>query len=343
MAARSILLATLVALVACVFIACSGGERASGSGATGSTGTGETPIPDAPRGGTGDRPAAAADLRMQLEMIDVLHLADVDHGGLYMDFGTAARPKYTMGAWRSGWGADGVDGDETYSYASETGRVYFTLSPEAGREPGAITLRLRMRSVGTRRLQVFVNNRSLASAVELAEAAEFRDYDVSVPAEMVRRGENALLLRFGGTTPIDGANVSVALSSIRVITGTPAADEHYVAPDYDTLVARMQLAGTERRAIAVRAPTTVSYYVDVPARAHFVFGVGGEGAGGSATAHVLVTPEGAASTELWTGPIAALWDDHSLDLATYAGQVVRLDLRVDGAADGRVGWAMPAR
>jgi arylsulfatase A-like enzyme len=336
-ARRSILLAVLAAMAAGVSVACSGGASASGGGAA--TGTSEAPTGTTAtvHGGTGDRPAAAADLRMQLDLMDMVHLADVDHAGLYMDFGTPARPKYTMGAWRSGWGADGVDGDETYSCAGETGRVYFTLTSD----PAPITLRLRMRAVGTRRLQVFVNNRSLESGVELSDAAEFRDYDVSVPASMVRRGENALMLRFGGTTAVDGANVSVALSSIRVIAGTPTADEHYVAPDYDTLLATMELDGTSRRAVAVRAPTTVSYYVDVPEHAHFVFGVGGEGTG-SATAHVSVTPEGAAATEIFTAPVAALWNDQSIDLAAYSGQVVRLDLRVDGSSEGRVGWAMPA-
>jgi arylsulfatase A-like enzyme len=338
MRTRSILLATSVAIAVALFVACGGHDDAAGSGGGSGDGTGTGAAGgDGPHGGTGDRPAAAADLRVQLEMINLVHLADVDHGGLYMDFGTAARPKYTMGAWRSGWGADGVDGDETYSYASETGRVYFDV-----REPGPLTLRIRMRRVGTQRLQVFVNNHSLAEGITLADVDEFRDYDVAVPADMVRRGENALLLRFGGTTAVDGANVSVMLSSIRVIPGTPAADAHYVAPDYDTLVAQMELAGTSRRAIAVRAPTDVSYYVDVPEHAHFVFGVGGEGTSGSATAHVVVTPEGAEPHELWTGPIASLWNDQSLDLSSYAGQVVRLEMRVDGSWDGRVGWAMPA-
>jgi arylsulfatase A-like enzyme len=352
MRTRSLVLALLAAAVAGLFVACgSSGESASSggggtetpSGGGGGTGTGtgegsgETPAAPA-HGGTGDRPAQAADLRMQLEMLDVAHLADIDHEGLYMDFGSPARAKYTMGAWRSGWGADGVDGDETYTYASETGRVYFTLTGE----PGPLTVRLRMRAVGSRRLQVFVNNQTLPEGIELAEAAEFRDYDVSVPASMVRRGENMLLLRFGGTTQVDGHNVSVAMSTIRVISGTPAASDHFVGPDYDTLVARMELDGTTRRALAVRAPTTVSYYVDVPEHAHFVFGVGGEGTSGSATAHVSATPEGGTASEIWTGPIASLWNDQSIDLASFAGQVVRLDLRVEGTWEGRIGWAVPA-
>jgi hypothetical protein len=130
MRTRALVLATLAAIVLALFVACGDDHDAASGGGSGSaegTSAGGSASGDAPRGGTGERPAAAADLRVQLEMIDLVHLADVDHGGLYMDFGTAARPKYTMGAWRSGWGADGVDGDETYSYASETGRVYFDV------------------------------------------------------------------------------------------------------------------------------------------------------------------------------------------------------------------------
>ncbi len=341
---RTILVLTLGGALAASFVACGSGESAStptGSGDPTSP-TADGP-PSGPHGGTGDRPAAAGELHMQLDLVDVAHLADIDHGGLYMDFGTPARAKYTMGAWqggsagRAGWLSDGVDGDETFTRAGESGRVYFDL-----REAGAITLRLRMRAVGSRHLQMFVNNRSLETGIDLTSDTEFRDYDLAVPASLVHTGENALLLRFGGTVAVGDENVSVELSSIRVIAGTPTPDEHFVAPDYDSLVTRLEIDGTTRRAIAVRAPTLVSYFVEVPEHAHFVFGVGGEGTPTGATAHVVITPEGGEASEVFTGPVAGLWNDQSIDLATWSGQVVRIELRVDGTSEGRIGWAVPA-
>ena len=71
-----------------------------------------------PEGATPERPAQAASLAMQQDLLEISHLADVDHHGLFLDFGTPARHKYTVGSWGSGWGADGTDGDVTYTYAS---------------------------------------------------------------------------------------------------------------------------------------------------------------------------------------------------------------------------------
>ena len=54
----------------------------------------------------GAAPAGWRDYDLRLPLRDNLHLADVDHCGTFVDFGTAARFKYTLGNWRSGWGAD---------------------------------------------------------------------------------------------------------------------------------------------------------------------------------------------------------------------------------------------
>ena len=42
-------------------------------------------------------------LRTHLDLMQVRHLAEIDHGGWYLDFGTPAQAKYTVGDWRSGW------------------------------------------------------------------------------------------------------------------------------------------------------------------------------------------------------------------------------------------------
>ena len=289
-----------------------------------------------PDGEGASRPAAARDLRMQQDLLEIAHLADVDHRGLFIDFGTPARAKYTMGGWGSGWGSDGADGDVTFTYAGESGRIYFPV-----REPGPLTLRFQMKPIGSHRMQVFVNNASLEGVV-LQEGAEFRTYDVRVPAERVRAGENYLLLRFGGTTQVDGEAVSVAMGSLRVIAGATApSDEGFVAPEHDTLVASVELGGAERRALAVRAPATLSYHVEIPASGRLVFGVGAEGAQGL-TAKVRVTPDGGESTEVFSAAATGAWNDQSVSLERFAGQVVRVDLVADGQGSGRLAWAAPA-
>ncbi|MFN7699709.1 MAG: hypothetical protein ACK5U8_17555, partial [Deltaproteobacteria bacterium] len=214
---------------------------------------------------------------MHLDLIELSHLAEVDHHGLYIDFGTPARQKYTLGNWRptngngTGWLADGADGDETFTYAGRMARLYFDV-----REQSDLTLRLRLRPHGTRRVQLYLNGRSQAlpeGGVQFAEGSDFRDYDIAIPRDLVRVGENQVQLAFGGTTPVDGQDVSVAMSSVRVIPGSaPAAGEAWVEPLHDGLVTRVQIGETQRPALLARAPTSLTYYVDVPEGARLVFG-----------------------------------------------------------------------
>lgn len=319
-----------------VFAAC--GDSGSESSGEGTSGEGEEGTTAGSAPSQGDAPAAAASLRMQQDLLEMAHLADVEHHGLYIDFGTPARMKYTNGHWRQSWGSDAADGDETYTNATETARVYLPI-----RQPGAITLRLRARAVGSRRLQIFVNNRSLPEGITLAEGTEFRDYDIAVPAEMVRAGENYLLLRFGGTTRVGDENVAAQVSSLRVIPGAPSEGERFLAPDLAALVAQTDVGGTERRALAVRAPTTIAYHVEIPQGGRLVFGVGAEGDTTGARARVVVQPEGGEAAEVYSAAVGNRWDDQSVDLARFAGQVARIDLVAEGTGEGgRVAWAVPA-
>ncbi len=232
--------------------ACSGGESGAGSGGgsggtvgTGGGGGASAGQVDEP-GGTGPRPRQAESLRMHLDLLELSHLAEIDHHGVYVDFGTPARHKYTLGNWRpsngngTGWGADGADGDETFTYAGRMARLYFDV-----REQTALTLRLRLRAHGTRRLQIYLNGRTQAlpeGGVQFAEGSEFRDYDIAIPQDLVRVGENQVQLAFGGTTPVEGQDVSVAMSSVRVMPAAspavPEATADFVEPVFDSLVSQ---------------------------------------------------------------------------------------------------------
>ncbi|MBX3271882.1 MAG: sulfatase [Sandaracinaceae bacterium] len=284
----------------------------------------------------GAHPAQAAGLTTQTDLLALSHLADIHHRGLFIDFGGPARAKYTVGNWGSGWGADGADGDMTFTYAAEAARVFFPATRSTD-----LTLRLAVRPVGTRRMQVYLNGQSIRGVV-LEDGEQFRDYDVRVPAEHVRVGENHLLLRFGGTTVVDGANVAAAVGSIRVIEGAPAPSEDFDPPQWDMLVSAVDLGGLERRAIALRAPTTLSWHLEVPAGGRLVFGLGAEGADRQLTARVFVTPEGGDRNEIFRARPSDRWSDQALNLAGYAGEVVRLELEVTGEGAGRVAWSTPA-
>ncbi|MFK7987036.1 MAG: sulfatase [Sandaracinaceae bacterium] len=286
---------------------------------------------------SGARPAQADGLETTFDMLELSHLADIDHHGLYVDFGGAARNKYTVGNWGSGWGRDGADGDVTYTNVGATGRVYFPV-----REEGALTLRFQMKPVGSHRMQVFFNGRSLEGVV-LEPGEQFRNYDVTVPADRVRAGENYLLLRFGGTTVVGGEDVAVSMGSIRVISGdAPEDDASFSPPQWDMLVSAVELGSLERQALAFRGPSTLSYHLEVPEHGRFIFGLGAEGSGAGATARVRIHPEGGDPEVLFEAAPTDSWNDQSLDLSEFAGRVVRMDLEVSGESQGRVAWSTPA-
>ncbi|MCA9583162.1 MAG: hypothetical protein KC416_15290, partial [Myxococcales bacterium] len=164
----------------------------------------------------GVRPSSAnfEGTQVHRDLLSTLHLADVDQGGLYIDFGTPARAKYTIGDWRTGWINDTTSGNQTYSLVEETGRVFFNVD-----KAGPITIRFRVRAVGSQKMSVYLNNKDV-DLVTLENSTDFKDYDLTIPAELVKVGENYLLLRFGGSVKVGGHDVAAAVESIRVVSGT---------------------------------------------------------------------------------------------------------------------------
>ena len=305
----------LLAVAMTSLVACGGGDddEAEGEGAAAT-------------------PDVFAGMDTQLDLLELAHLADVHHHGLFIDFGTPAQAKYTGGNWRTGWGESHSEGDATFSYVGTRSRFYFSLD-----EGGAHKLRLRLRSYGTERLTVFVNGETGPSLT--VRQGSFEDYTVTLPANMVHAGENNIMLLFGGSSQVDGNTVSAAIESARIIKGDfPEGD--FAAPVFDSLVSAVQLGGVERQAVVTRRPMSVRYHVQVPADGRLGFGVGLEGQG-QAPVKVMITGESGDSRELWSGQAGQAWNDQAIALTSYAGQVVRIEFMADGAGPGRVAWSLP--
>lgn len=286
---------------------------------------------------TASEPKAFLTHDKHFDLWEHAHLAEIDHQGLFIEFGTPARHKYTFGDWRSGWGKDGATSADRFSYAvGDSSRVYFRAERA---EP--LTLRMRLKPVGTGVVTVYLNNSPMPAT--RISGKEFKDYDVALPADKVVAGENRLLLRFGGTTMVDGEARAAAVASLRLIPGE-APKEAYTPPQQAQLRTELAVGGVQRRALAVRSPTTLSFHVDVPKDAKLGFGVGvsGEKSKG-AKARVVVTPEGGAAKELFQAELGTKWRDELIDLKAYAGKIVRIDLRVEGdVGTGRAAWSAPA-
>jgi choline-sulfatase len=335
------------ALYALVCACCAGSSVAAPSSSPSPEPKAEPAFGEQPDAIPSDQPGVSEQTSWHLNLQNLIHLADIEHHGLFIDFGTPARMKYTVGQWKTGWGTDGVDGDTTYTLAaSNTGRVYFPLSSS-----GPFTLRFRLRPIGTGTMQPTLNNDALPT-VRLDKGTGFAEYDVAVPAGKARAGENQLSLRFGATARVADQDVAVAMDSIRVMPPEPAADGGATVPEtasaalealpvYGALVQQLAVDGQRRKAITVSAPTTLSYHVAVPTGAKLSLRVGSpDGRSGSARVLIRVTPDAGKPTVLWKAQLGLAWQDAVLSLEPWAGELVKLEFLALG--EGVVGFSSPS-
>jgi arylsulfatase A-like enzyme len=284
------------------------------------------------RGGTD--PDLFVGLDTHLNLTEIRHLAEVNDGGWYLDFGTPAQSKFTVGDWRSGWLSRGVDGDTSYTNAGIRGRVYFNADAQE-----ALVARIRLRPLGTKALTPYFNNEQLKS-IHLGQGDHFAEYDIELPKEHVRVGENYLLLTFGGTVPVDGEAVSVGVDSIWIRGEGEEPKTTRAAPAYEGLLANVRLGEEERRAMALSRSSTLRYHVQIPEGASLGLGVGSEGEGTTPFV-VEVTADGKPAAQLLAAEAGSSWADYKIDLSHFAGEIVRIDLRAEGQGAGRVAWHAP--
>jgi len=323
----------LVAAAALALGACGDDDEGSEGAAEGAGASGE----EAP-GESGPSPEelarreyqeAVADTRTHLDLLATAHLADIDRGGAFIDFGTPARMKHTMGRWSNEWGSDASADGRTFTRLAETGKLWFHLD-----EASLLTLRLVLRKVGAPSVVLYLNDETLRT-VDLEDGV--RTYDVPVPREHVRAGENELMLRATGTQQVGNEQVSLELDSVHVIRGAPPPAD-LAPPGYAQLVQREAgPEGDRRAAVVLPAGTTASWYVQVPEQAKLALGVSGtEGAG----LRIHARPALGQRSELLAVDPSASWTDRAVSLADHAGKVVRLDVEATGDA-GQVALGEP--
>lgn len=260
-------------------------------------------------------------VEVHADLQQLVHLADYEQQGLSISFGTAARMKYTVGHWKTGWGKDGVDdvANAFTQVVSTNARMFLPLSSDLEQ-----TLHLRLKSILSQTLQPILNNSALAE-LRLTPGADFTEYEVAIPAGKARIGENQLVLHFGDPISPEKSEPLALVASIRV---TPKGTAPVRASKAGVVVKPVLVGGYARNAIAVRAPATLSYYVDIPKGGRLSMRVGAANA--SVSAVVRVTPEGGSTSELWRGLLGDAWLLQQIPLHAFEGHVVRLELGFEG-------------
>jgi arylsulfatase A-like enzyme len=261
-------------------------------------------------------------LEVYLDLQDKLHLADYEHHGLFVGFGTAARMKYTIGHWKSGWGKDGVDdASNAFTQVSATNaRLIVPLTSD--REH---TLRMRLKPLSSRSLQPILNNAALAE-VPLNQGPDFADYEVAIPAGRARAGENQLTLRFEDALASEKHEPLALVAALRLEPKSP--DKAGVKRATALAVRPVSIGGFARKAISVVAPATLRYHLDIPKAGRLSLRAGA--AKGGVNLVVRVTPEGGNTSELWRGLLSDAWLVQQVPLQAYEGSVVRLEFAFEG-------------
>lgn len=329
---RALLVGLLATFVAVGAIACGdeeGDEETTGN--TGETSGGEPEEPPEPVDEESQQARQAlAKMRVHLDLLALSHLADVDHHGLYIDLGTAARMHHTMGRWHSGFLSDVTADERDFTRIGTNARAWFHVD-----EAGPLTLRFRGRPQGSDVVVVYLNGQP-AGQIDF-EGTSVQNVDVAVEERLVRAGENALMLRSARTRAVQGEEVSAELDSIWVMRSPPEGEIE--PPRYTTLVRELEVGGESRRAVILRGPSTIRWYAEVPVDGRLSFGFGGADEGERAL-RVTVTPEDGEAAVLHEGPVGPEWGDRLIDLSSHAGDVVRIEFAVTG--DGEVGISGPA-
>ena len=256
------------------------------------------------------------------DLLALLHLADVyDPAGLFIDFGTAARLKYTIGNWNSGWQGESREGGASVSTFGKTARLYL---PAASKQP--MQIRMRAKPYATGALIVYVNGKTAGEA-RVSQGDGFREIVIPISEADVRSGENAIMLRATKTAQVRGKARSLAMDWLLF---EPSSAPGTATPR-PVAVEQASVGGVGRRAIVLAPSAQVDWFVEVPEDGTLVFGSGLGSQGEGALALQISSDESAGSTKRMDA--RAAWDDQQVSLKELGGEIVRVRFRNDGASD----------
>lgn len=253
-------------------------------------------------------------------------LAALRREGLWIDFGTTDAAKYTLGAWKTGWGRlherDGV----RYAHAvSATSRIFFPW--ETAEE---LVVRIRIKRFGATYASSYLNDKDIVR-IDLPSD----DWDVRtfrLPADRVNAGENHLMFRWSGTQEVAGEALAAAIDWIHIASATRAEAAASAEPLTQAHVRSLPPDPGGGPRLLVPAGGGLSYPLEVPAGPATLGLVVAAAADRAATLTVRAAADGTAPLELRREEIAAGAAPRpvAIDLAGLAGKVIRLDLDATG-------------
>jgi choline-sulfatase len=313
-------------------VGCGNGKKDSPAAEpTAAAATVPAPPPASPRIGGESRLSARSRLKGVRPLIVEARRAELDVGGLFIDFGTADQLKYTAGGWGNGWGERKSEADGT-TYAETRGRslpVRMFLYRDTG-QAKQVALRLRARG-GPRMVSVRLNGQ-VAGRARVGSA--FATVSVPLGPGMVVPGPMELVL------DVDSANPAVPAppGGVDVDWLWLGRSRDGAFPQSGPRVAPMTFGDGTRRTLLAPTPRNYAFYFDVPPAASLVFDYGGE-AGTKFIVRARVDRAYAPRVVFQANAVPGRWKEAVVDLSPLAGRTIKLELMTQGSISA--GWGDP--
>jgi hypothetical protein len=277
-----------------------------------------------------------------INLLDLLPACDIDHAGLMMDLGVAATAN-TPGF--------GLQANESGEHAQAIDRAGSTFLPVTDRrfqrefwldEPTAeLSVRARVAGRSATGVSLWIDGRRLGRnklVRNSISAMTFPRYP-----ERLEAGRHVLMLEAHGRL----ANPPEPWFEIDWLQFRTSSEQEVddAAPTLRDIVADQEIDGVPRRSIVLRAASKIRcpFHFSGQTMLNLALGFWGAGHG---TAEIRLVEEGQPPTTLHERKIAggngARWTPIALDLSSYSGRVVALELRaITASQGGRVVFGEP--
>ncbi|MCB9597279.1 MAG: sulfatase [Sandaracinaceae bacterium] len=171
-------------------------------------------------------------------LLDAIALADLDHDGPFVELGSAAKDRHVLGGWRSGWGDDrAVDGRRA-TMIDQSPALIFLEHPGGPRE-----LRLGVRAAAERVMAIYVGDTLVG---EHTLGAGWTTLRATLPDQPA--GPLVVSIRHGGAP----GEPAFAVSHL-----------HLARPGADDDPPRLEELLVDGASWSLRAPTRLSFHLDV--------------------------------------------------------------------------------
>jgi arylsulfatase A-like enzyme len=279
--------------------------------------------------------------REHASLIDRAASCEIEHHGRLLDLGVEASSPWTNFRLTTPAPDDVVTRDGATYLEVSSRHLSYEVWLDHPQE--RLRVSVRGRAGSARRIQVSVDGKRLG-VVRLPEGQP-KTFDLPELTSDIEAGLHRIDVAFGGAPR--GAHAPLAELDWLRISGSDArrGDEGYAAPTLSDIVQNVALGNVPRRALALRAPTTVRCFVRPVTGTSLRVALGFWGSGRGA-AEIVATREGAAPVTLETHKVAggesSSWAQLDVDLSRFAGEPVALELRaVDTSRGGRIAFGDP--